>query len=559
MRLAIGGHKAWPLIVIVLGLGSAGILGAGKPVVIRGIVRSHDRAIAGATVRVQTTGLTTVTNERGEFAIASPVSTGALRLTAWAKGYYIGSADLKPQMPSVIIDLRELPHRDNTAYEWLSPFSSSGKKGSCQNCHSEGEKNSKLPFDEWISDAHSQSAADARFLSVYRGTDLSGTQKSTPTKFAFVPDYGRVALRPDPSLPYFGPGYELDFPGMGGNCAACHAPVAALRTPYSTAIENLPAAKAGITCDFCHKIASVRLNPADGRPYPNTPGLLAFSLLRPGAGQQLFLGPLDDVAPGDDTYSELHKQSQFCAPCHFGQFWGVQVYDSFGEWLDSPYARGTGARTCQDCHMPSRGATYFARLAKGGRLRDPQTVFSHKMRGPDDEGFMESAARLDLTAVPEPGRLRVTLDVTNSGAGHSLPTDHPGRNILLVVSATVAGVEMTLDEGPRIPMWGGEGNGTADYAGRPGKCFARILEDRWTRIKPTIAYWRPTTLDSDSRIPAMQTDSSTYLFSRPQSGNIRVVARLIYRRTFPEIARTKKWTDRDLLMQQKELVISSHD
>ena len=207
--------------------------------------------------------------------------------------------------------------------------------------------------------------------------------------------------------------------------------------------------------------------------------------------------------------------------------------------------------------MASRGAAYFVPPAKGGRQRDSSTVFSHHMRGPDDAAFMKSAARLDLNAIPDRGQLRVTVDVTNIGAGHSLPTDYPGRNILLVVSATVAGTEIALDDGPRIPKWGGDGNDPTDYAGGPGKCFARILEERWTHVMPTIAYWRPTELNSDSRISALQTDSSTYLFRLPQSGRIRVVARLIYRRMFPDIVRTKKWTDRDLLMQQKVLVISS--
>jgi hypothetical protein len=102
---------------------------------------------------------------------------------------------------------------------------------------------------------------------------------------------------------------------------------------------------------------------------------------RPAKGHQLFLGPYDDVAPGDDSFSPLQNQSQICAPCHFGQFWGVQVYNSFGEWLASPYSDPVNGQTCQDCHMHKRGATLIARADKGALTRDPKTIFSHLMPG----------------------------------------------------------------------------------------------------------------------------------------------------------------------------------
>ncbi|GAG92055.1 unnamed protein product, partial [marine sediment metagenome] len=94
----------------------------------------------------------------------------------------------------------------------------------------------------------------------------------------------------------------------------------------------------GIPCDFCHKIWDVKLNPQTGLTYQNMPGVLSFEFRRPEEGHQFFAGPLDDVAPGEDTYSPLQTQSQICAPCHFGIFWDVVVYDSYGEWLLSPYS-----------------------------------------------------------------------------------------------------------------------------------------------------------------------------------------------------------------------------
>ncbi len=40
----------------------------------------------------------------------------------------------------------------------------------------------------------------------------------------------------------------------------------------------------------------------------------------------------------EDTYLPLYQQSQYCAPCHYGIFWDTTIYNSYGEWLDSPYS-----------------------------------------------------------------------------------------------------------------------------------------------------------------------------------------------------------------------------
>ncbi len=44
---------------------------------------------------------------------------------------------------------------------------------------------------------------------------------------------------------------------------------------------------------------------------------------RPNPGAQFFAGPYVDVAPGDDTFSPLQKESLYCAPCHTARFWGT--------------------------------------------------------------------------------------------------------------------------------------------------------------------------------------------------------------------------------------------
>jgi hypothetical protein len=60
----------------------------------------------------------------------------------------------------------------------------------------------------------------------------------------------------------------------------------------------------------------VKLDPETRLPLAHRPGVLSFELRRPPQGQQFFAGPFDDVAPGEDTYSPLQRESAYCAPCH---------------------------------------------------------------------------------------------------------------------------------------------------------------------------------------------------------------------------------------------------
>ena len=122
---------------------------------------------------------------------------------------------------------------------------------------------------------------------------------------------------------------------------------------------------------FATRFRTSRVDPATGLPYENAPGVLSLEMMRPSSGCQFFAGPLPDVAPGEDTYSSLEKESLYCASCHTAKFWGTQIYDSYGEWLASPYSDPVTGQTCQDCHMPSTGATLFARAEVGGQYARP--------------------------------------------------------------------------------------------------------------------------------------------------------------------------------------------
>lgn len=530
---------------------------------IEGTVRDEQHPVSGAIVRVQATEMSTVTDDKGHFILTGLYPSKSVILTAWASGYYIGGGqEYLPGKQDVEILL--VPHttEDNTVYEWVSAFSVAGEENNCQNCHAEpNDPSSALPFDEWQLDAHSKSARNIHFITMYYGTDVGGNV-SPKTRYGYNRDYGRFPLRPDVNEAYYGPGYKLDFPSTNGNCAACHIPAAAINDPYGVnpfEVDDIGAE--GIGCDLCHKVWDVRLDPATGLPYENMPGVLSFEFRRPPEGHQFFAGPFDDVAPGEDTYTEIQQQSQYCAPCHFGSFWGTKIYNSYGEWLESQYSDPQTGKTCQDCHMPRGLTKHFVRFDKGGKLRDPASIFSHRMPGATDVELLQNAVTMNVTAGLESNKVFVDVSITNDQTGHHVPTDSPLRQMIMLVDARDSqGQALSLIEGPVIPNWGGIGDpNDGYYAGLPGKGFAKILEELWTAITPSGAYWNHTLIASDNRIAAFAIDKSSYIFPAPTEGNITVNVILLFRRAFINLMDQKSWDIPDIVMEQQTLIVTNKE
>ncbi|MGD8555486.1 MAG: carboxypeptidase regulatory-like domain-containing protein [Anaerolineales bacterium] len=518
-----------------------------------GIVVDQDgEPLAGAIVRIKATAQMTTTDSEGRFRLTPDDPLESAYLTAWVTGYYINGLEAQAGTDDHQIVLHHHHQTDNKEYEWLSAFSSAGSESNCQNCHADptGE-NLALPFTEWAQDAHALSAQNPRFLTMYSGTNMAGDQ-SPLTQYGTNRDYGLFPLRPDLSQPYYGPGYKLDFPDTEGNCAACHTPAASVNAPYETDPTSVTGVGAeGVACDFCHKIWDVVLDPETGLPYPNMPGVLSIEFRRPPGEHQFFSGPYDDVAPGEDTYSALQNQSQYCAPCHFGVFWDTTIYNSFGEWLESPYSDPETGQACQDCHMPHVGATYIALPEEGAVERDPDTIFSHLMPGAADQTLLENAVTLSATAALEDSQILVDVRLVNDLTGHHVPTDSPLRQMILLVRALDGqGNELVLLEGPTLPDWAGEGDpDDGYYAGLPGVGYARILEELWTEISPTGAYWNPTRELSDTRLAAMAEDENSWIFAAPADGEPVIEIRLLFRRAFIDLMDLKGWETPDIQME----------
>jgi hypothetical protein len=545
------------------------------PGVISGVVRDSEGPVSGATVRVQLTDHSTTTAADGAFLLSDLGMTEPVSVTAWADGYYIGWADGTPGWVPVTITLKPYYTTDNLDYEWFT-FDGIIGSASCAPCHAS--------YGEWAADAHGQAAVNPRFLTMYTGTDVDGN-KSPLTAFTG----GSQGAATDE--PYYGPGYKLDFPDRTGNCAACHTPLASKMDPNNTCAwsgchsaltgqrsSSLPDTLAlpgdqvgvsptdltgnaadGVGCDFCHKIGDVLLEPHTGLPYADRPGISSVRLYRPEEGQQLFFGTFDDVTRRV-SYLPLEEESAFCAPCHYGVFGGVTalgevaggvvVYNSFGEWLESPYSDPETGQTCQDCHMPVTGDDHFAYPEKGG-LRPRHPIHSHLMPGAKDETLLQNSVTMTATVRLQGDAVLAEVSIVNDRTGHHVPTGTPLRHMLLVVQAVDAnGDPLPLLEGALLPQWAG------DLAGQAGQYYAKILEDEWTGETPTSAYWRDIRLVEDTRLAAFATDVSQYAFAAPVEGTVTVKARLVFRRAFQELMEQKGWDDPDILMEEETATVA---
>jgi hypothetical protein len=310
----------------------------------------------------------------------------------------------------------------------------------------------------------------------------------------------------------------------------------------------------GVFCEFCHKVGAVYLDAATGLPYENAPGVLSMRLYRPetGGAEQLFFGPFDDVTRRV-SYSPLEKKSQFCAPCHQFSMWGTPIYESFREWMESPYPE-MGVE-CQTCHMKPTGVDYFVFPEKGGLIRDPQLIASHLQPGASDVELLQNTVEMTMASRQVGNRLRISVAITNTGAGHHVPTDHPSRHMILLVTATGGqGQSLPLLSGPTVAAWGG------NHAGQPGKAFAKILMDVATRESPVVSYWKQTLIESDNRIPAFAADTSTYDFALPDlGGRIEVEATLLFRRAFQSLVDQRGWDLGEIMMESARHSFSTRD
>lgn len=529
MIRSLGASPALRVVVLASGVLAGGGCSPRGATISGTVVDTEGAPIASARVRLQGTVFATQTDIAGRFRLSFPHGTGARAVAAWKEGHFNAGARLVEGHDQYRIVLGSLPVGDFADRGWTSSRGSG--ELACERCH-------PALAGEWEKSAHATAATNPLFLALFEGTDRDGIATG-------------------------GPGYRRDYPNATGNCATCHVPALARDEPFAADPRHASGvASEGVFCDFCHKVQRATVDDTGGRP-----GVLSLALLRPPLKKNVFFGPLDDVIAGPDSFSPLYQDSRYCAPCHHGTFWNVRAYSEFEEWAASSYAKKNVH--CQDCHMkPQAGPPRrFALKSEGGVLRDPATLSSHVLFGVNDPAFMRAAVALKTEANLVGDAVRVRVSLRNVRAGHHIPTGSPMRNMLLLVEAMDAGKALLpLVSGERAPNWAGQGSpDNGDYAGLPGKGFAKILSDlvqypadrprgrSFERVFPA-PYWRPTVVAFDTRIPAGATDVSEYNFglTGARSGLVTIRTRVIYRRTFRSWGKVDRITNGDLQLASSE-------
>jgi len=229
------------------------------------------------------------------------------------------------------------------------------------------------------------------------------------------------------------------------SCVKCHTPVGYLTGFPKKLSDDLSKtaeiATQGVQCDYCHSVETVK------QMYNN--GLV----LKPGHGEDdpgIKYGPFDDAEPDfhEAEFSKLHTESEICGTCHNVKHvvFGTDLETTYTEWKNSPYNSKDPQKkvTCQGCHMyqrpkvPATGST--PRPENPGAATDYSDerphIFTHYFVGanslvPDQFGGqgksqmaierLKNAATL-LVDTSRISQKKLNITVTNSGAGHSIPT-----------------------------------------------------------------------------------------------------------------------------------------
>jgi hypothetical protein len=211
--------------------------------------------------------------------------------------------------------------------------------------------------------------------------------------------------------------------------------------------------------------------------------------------------------------------------------------------------------------MPQGLTDHFARLEEGGKRRDPETIFSHRMPGAADDSLLRASVEMKLKTGIRDTQVEIRVEIVNAGAGHHVPTDSPLRQMILLVQAKdEKGTPLRQHSGSVLPDWCGVGDPERGYlAGNPGTAYAKILKELWTGVSPTGAYWNQTRIASDNRIPALGADTTFYSFDAPPRGEVTIDARLLFRREFIALRDWKKWDGADIEMARRRAVLAVSD
>jgi hypothetical protein len=330
------------------------------------------------------------------------------------------------------------------------------------------------------------------------------------------------------------------------SCVRCHAPVAHVtgelpttEGDYSTVSEL---GSKGVFCDFCHSVkASAGIGNA---PY----------ILEPGQGEGnpgIKWGPFkDSQSPFHGTeFSELHTRSEFCGMCHDVTHAGndLPIEKTYTEWRGSPYNTldPNTVVNCQDCHMrqkpgiPATGSTERPDNPGKACVMGPERkhIFTHYMVGGNGvvpyllgdtlhtiltKERLKNAAALEILTpdtLSAGGSGEVKIKVTNTGAGHYLPTG------LTEIRQMWLEIRVSDEAGNTVYT-----SGTLDEKGdlvAETRIFNTVLGD--SKGNQTINVAKGASVITDHRIPPKGNVIERFAFTVPKTNSLNIIAILNYR------------------------------
>ena len=233
----------------------------------------------------------------------------------------------------------------------------------------------------------------------------------------------------------------------------------------------------------------------------------------------------------------LYKKSELCASCHdeFLPHTGKEVVTTFKQWRHSPYndpKHPKKHKECIDCHMTymqdGKFTPLHGRSTKGGKLKKDIKVhyfaggnhFLAGLKSEENESqslqLLRTSAKLDATI--KKGKL--LIGVTNTGAGHKLPTGAADfRQLWLDITLTDAGGRILLSSGKLDSHGNLEKNSII---------FNKVFGDK-DGTPVGLFFWRYEKLLSDTRIPAGERIENAFAIPKDAKYPLHLTLHLRYR------------------------------
>ena len=158
-------------------------------------------------------------------------------------------------------------------------------------------------------------------------------------------------------------------------------------------------------------------------------------------------GKYDLSAPHPTVQDPLFtpaRSAELCAACHQADEMAPNQ-QTVSEWK-TDFLK-IDSRTCQDCHMPQ----VVRRLSEIFSDRPERSIGKHLFAGGHSTSMLKKAATISIEQNPlDPGKIEIRI--TNSGAGHSLPTGHGPRAVLLHLKVTGPDGKTVIDSSKKGPL-----------------------------------------------------------------------------------------------------------